>query len=387
MAGLNVRRLLRHFGVSVIALLGVAVLAEVVTQVYLKHFAPSEVFRRYASLRDLHESEQGKSFLTPHRYLGYYPTPGWDRPPNRHNSLGYRGREIPRVKSEGEFRIVCLGGSTTYTSSVFDHTRTYPAMLERDLAAAGHPEVRVINAGMHGWTSWESLVNLEFRVLDLEPDLVIVYHGINDLKCRFVWPTKYYLPDNTGSKQNATSLLMPPIWEHSALVRVLLIRAGAMEPHAFLERTLDLPALSDVWATFRRQAMGNSYPSGMFTKVGAEEILRRNPPIYYERNLRNLVYVAQQNGVGVVLSTFAWEPGIMDKDPEAHRIVVDALEEMNGVVRAVAERTGARLFDFAQVFGSEEGLFFDDVHVTEKGAARKGKLFAEFVEHEILASH
>jgi len=84
-------------------------------------------------------------------------------------------------KPAGQFRIVCLGGSTTYTSDVKDYRDSYPYLLEKYLKAQGYNDVTVVNAGAGSWSSWESLINFQFRVLDLDPDLIIVYHGINDI--------------------------------------------------------------------------------------------------------------------------------------------------------------------------------------------------------------
>ena len=42
------------------------------------------------------------------------------------------------------------------------------------------PRFEVINAGTPGWTSAESLINLQFRLLELNPDMIIIYEAVND---------------------------------------------------------------------------------------------------------------------------------------------------------------------------------------------------------------
>ena len=81
------------------------ILLEAGARIYLFHFADESSFRRYASLpqlqkRDLYE----KTKFSHHRYLGYYPTPNYEKGKNRHNSMGYRGEEIKSSKPDGEFR-------------------------------------------------------------------------------------------------------------------------------------------------------------------------------------------------------------------------------------------------------------------------------------------
>ena len=63
---------------------------------------------------------------TPHRYLGYIPTPKVVKGKNIHNTSGFRGEEILTPKGDSIFRIVCLGGSTTYTVKVEDYQKSYP---------------------------------------------------------------------------------------------------------------------------------------------------------------------------------------------------------------------------------------------------------------------
>ena len=95
------------------------------------------------------------------------------------NSLGLRSSEIG-VKPEGEFRILSLGESSTFGAYVSDF-QTYSTQLERLLNGRGLPErVRVINAGVSAYSSFQSLLYLKQRGFDLEPDVVLFYHEYND---------------------------------------------------------------------------------------------------------------------------------------------------------------------------------------------------------------
>jgi lysophospholipase L1-like esterase len=98
------------------------------------------------------------------------------------NSLGFRGDEFPREKPAHTVRIACLGASTTFCSEVSDDPFTWPARLH-SLLQDQHPEVsiQVINAGIPGCVITDSLKNLRYRVLDLDPDLVIFYEANNDM--------------------------------------------------------------------------------------------------------------------------------------------------------------------------------------------------------------
>lgn len=114
----------------------------------------------------------------------YDPLLFWSMLPNRQselggtNSLGLRGPEIA-PKRVDEFRVLSLGESTTYGWKL-PYEDCYSAMLEADLQAASAPRARVINAGVPGHTIFQGWVYLEHRGLQLHPDAVLLYFGLND---------------------------------------------------------------------------------------------------------------------------------------------------------------------------------------------------------------
>ena len=97
------------------------------------------------------------------------------------NSLGYRGEEVTQPKPSDMTRIVVLGGSTAMGYGVYDD-ETIPAYLEKILKdELPDQQIEVINAAMAGFNSSQELVQLSLDVLDLEPDMVIIIDGANDL--------------------------------------------------------------------------------------------------------------------------------------------------------------------------------------------------------------
>jgi len=342
-------------------------------------FASDADFLRYASLTQLESRHVQGARLTPHRYLGYVPTPGWEEPPNRHGALGFRGDEFPAAKPAGEFRIVCLGGSTTYTSFVDDPAGSYPAQLERSLRDSGCENVRVINAGCQGWSSWESLLGFELRVLDLEPDLAIVYHGVNDVHPRLVWPAEAYRGDNSGYLRPVDPMFLPSVLEYSTLGRILLIETGRAAPHSSLHRTLKGYADTYHGDAFFRQRTGETYPRGIFAETGAEEMLAANDPRYFLRNLRNLAAVGRANGCDTVFATFACSPEGTNEVRSTSAEYTGAYRDMNARLLELGAELGVPVFDFAAAFPGGPELFVDGRHVNAEGARLKGELFARFL--------
>jgi lysophospholipase L1-like esterase len=123
------------------------------------------------------------SIYYPHRRLRYGLVPntdyyGWFKI----NSQGFRGREFTREKPPGVFRIICLGGSTTFDIGAIGANKPWPEVLEAELRnRLGSTKIEVLNFGIGGATSLDSLIDLQMRALNYQPDMVIVYQGHNDL--------------------------------------------------------------------------------------------------------------------------------------------------------------------------------------------------------------
>lgn len=330
---------------------------EVGARLWLNLLATPEQYYQYALYTDI---PAGEFRWTPHHYLNYYPTPNFKRGLTYHNSLGYRNREFSVRKPAGVSRIVALGGSTTYTEKVEDNDKTFTAQLEKVLKDDYGYTVEVINAGVPGYNSWESLINLQFRVLDLDPDLVIVYHGTNDVHARNVEPSAYR-GDNSGKRRQ----WRPPdisLWEWSTFLRILSFRVG-FTYQVGLESLVDAPTAFPV-------------------NQNSIEILKKNPTIYYERNLQNMVAVAYENGVEIMFATWAHSPSFQDY--AALPAFQQGFREHNVVTTQVAKDHQAPLFDFATVMPQGSQYWADGRHVNEEGALKKAELFAEFIHEQQL---
>ncbi|MCC6159308.1 MAG: SGNH/GDSL hydrolase family protein [Deltaproteobacteria bacterium] len=129
-------------------------------------------------------------FTNPHReQSGFVPddhlfwrlrenNPSWEV-----NASGFRGPDAPREKPAGQFRIVTLGDSCTFGLGTpgLRYDETYSARLEQLLREAKPGrDIRVLNFGCPGYSSFQGLRLLESKAAAYRPDLVIAYFGIND---------------------------------------------------------------------------------------------------------------------------------------------------------------------------------------------------------------
>jgi lysophospholipase L1-like esterase len=96
------------------------------------------------------------------------------------NAQGYRGPDVEIPKPSGRFRILCIGGSTTAEGSTDE--RTYPAYLQESLRQLfPGADIEVVNCGVQGLRTRGQILHLP-RYIAMEPDLIIGYLGVNDVK-------------------------------------------------------------------------------------------------------------------------------------------------------------------------------------------------------------
>lgn len=104
----------------------------------------------------------------------------------RTNAMGLRGPQIPDNPPPDTVRILSLGESTTFGAFVAEE-ETYTARLAVKLneQLQEHPvdgiaAVETINAAVEAWSIWQSRVWLEDVGRSLKPDVILVYHQLND---------------------------------------------------------------------------------------------------------------------------------------------------------------------------------------------------------------
>jgi len=115
---------------------------------------------------------------------------GHDKKVMYYNSEGFRGPEFTKDKPENTFRILTVGGSSTFGAGVVDN-ETYPYYLQELFDETNLDfKVKVINVGIPGaWSDDEVtliLTGMKSRknpsaLLAYDPDLFIVLDGANDL--------------------------------------------------------------------------------------------------------------------------------------------------------------------------------------------------------------
>ena len=102
-----------------------------------------------------------------------------------YNSYGFRGNEFQQQKHEIDFRIFTVGGSTTIGVAA-DDDETWPAHLQQIVnEKITDKEIEVINFGKSESTTEFEYELIKNKISSLDPDLIIMYDGWNELRSQF----------------------------------------------------------------------------------------------------------------------------------------------------------------------------------------------------------
>lgn len=298
----------------------------------------------------------------PHHYALYNLTPNLATADGlRHNHLGLRDARA-LAPDPMAVRIVFLGGSTTYTIGIPDNRRIFTARLEKRLNQAlagvlGERRIEVVNAGLPGATSAENLIRLELLVAEIEPDLVVIQHGLNDGWTRAAGDLA---PDYANYRRRWAP---PPCWPQGrplAAGAVAWLRQRSMVVALAVGglRLLPVPVVADYVR----------HPDEHLTMAHLEAA----PTSYFARNARSMIAVAHSFGADVLLATMAVAPGW---DPLPCR----AVAEHNRVLTEIAAAADVALFDFAAMMDTAPEAMPDGRHVSQEGSDLKADLFATYL--------
>ena len=89
---------------------------------------------------------------------------------------GFRIVGNENMSFETPLKIACLGGSTTFGTGVTD-ADSWPYILQQKLGTA----CKIFNLGVPGYSTLEAMIQLPTTVQHINPDIVIIYQGWNDI--------------------------------------------------------------------------------------------------------------------------------------------------------------------------------------------------------------
>ncbi len=295
------------------------------------------------------------------------------------NNKGFRGDELVSPKPGNEIRIFIVGGSTTECFYV-DDADAISRVLQDNLGSRvpAPAMVRVYNAGYSGAASDDHLAMISQRLVHLEPDLIVLFCGINDLtRSIYNYDYQHYVGFRTMSWQWCL---------RHVLMELQLVRRGY-----YLKQRLH----SDPRRLLEERVLSTRY-AGLIGRQRALPVTDDSPrtdDASYATNLRSIVGLARAQGFDLVFMTqqTTWNSGV---DPEARswswmRTRLDftyredrmdeAMERLNDTMRSIAAENGVPIFDLARTMPKSLEYFYDDCHFNRAGSIRAGQDLADFI--------
>ena len=284
------------------------------------------------------------------------------------NRYGLRGALPALPKPAGRTRIICIGGSTTF--GFVSDGEDWPARLQSLLSGDG--DFEVINAGRPGATTWSDFRYLRDRLVRLEPDVVVLFEGFNDLwrgvRRHFAEQEDY----------------------------------GSVDPELPADvQPLDLgePRSGPVRFSFAAYLVGRLLGSrihGPDAPVGprlAPGQFHFDPAVVsiYESNLAAMIEFCRKHGIEPIVVTFV---GCDDarRSPDEQRLclkyVLDNMPQLDAqraqegldlyrqVTREVARKQNAPLVEAAARMTKDTAFYGDTVHLTPEGEDRLARVIA-----------
>ena len=292
------------------------------------------------------------------------------------NKMGFRGRVPTAKKLNGNLRLFVLGGS-----SAFDHHlaegQSWPERLEGHLSVIGGGSVESYNFGIPGYSSRETLSNYIDKVRWLEPDLLVFYHGWNDLKYMRMFAKKvdvdrFYSVKNWRDQYKfitaerpfrnwyALQILSDQFWTKLTRPKAPQLKEGVSKA----------PSVDKAHVY---QELGPS--------MGLE---------YYRKNIESFVQAAISDGVRPILAAqntlvhaglpkdlhrkvaFRWVQLSLPELVKYNDLMVEVLSE-------TAKKYQVPFVDLRKQINGRPEFFVDHVHMSPKGS----KFFANLLSQEI----
>ena len=312
--------------------------------------------------------------LTPGAHLN-----GW-RYDIKINNLGFRGKELGPKPPNG-YRIWCIGGSTTFDLYASDNYHTWPVQLENKLQTM-LPErtVEVINAGVPGEIFWGSKESFLEHLPIVQPDMVLIYHGPNDLRKQAEMigrpgqgnQEELHHPGHRQPKQGQGPQAPAP----PELAADPLPNPPPFEPGQFA-----LGRAFGNWAQ-ARQALPDHLQSNRFTTDDIVNI---------EHDVLEFIRVARHNNVVPVLITHPTKAKKGDQGERLNERIAEASAHFkmpsaevlrgfvayNSMLQRLAKRERVSFIDLVPLISADDDLWGDALHFSDAGSELVSTLMSE----------
>ncbi len=251
-------------------------------------------------------------------------------------------------KKPGITRIIAVGGSTTENNTAYVKAKIdYASVLENSLNKRYlEREFEVLNAGTAAFSSAHSLVNIALRLVDFNPDVIILMHNANDSSVNL------YKPGTTGDYSNK---YMKPYYLTLDIQSTLSIRGFLLQFR--LLRKLGVAKLFHQKADDTLETP--DYQKGLSI---------------FKRNLEMINSICVSRDIKLILLS---QPRIDSTQRRYARIQDESFYAYNKAIADVSFANNIQFIDMHKKLGQNEIYFSDGLHYTPKGIHRFSQILFE----------
>ncbi len=308
-----------------------------------------------------------------------------------HHGFLSKNNELELTKKNNEIRIATIGGSTTANVNLtFD--QNWPGYLG-NLIQQEFPEkiIRVINAGIPGFDTAQSIGNLALRVMPFKPDIVIIYHAYNDLKA---------IRNNNDFKPDYSHIHSTPFGFHK-------------EPSLFIKTLSNSMLYVKSRNLFREMKKNDQEVLNKANNKNRLFSIPKEAKNAFEEHIKTLVAIAKSGGASVVLSSFATlhDPNLNWNSPNdtvehlsllqvydieglfhfipglAIPAIFEGINQYNETLHRVSIQDNTGWIDNGKLVPHEDPYFVDRVHFSSVGAKLMAENFFPLVKKIIRNAH
>lgn len=298
------------------------------------------------------------------------------------NNMGFRGDSLIQPKPISEYRIFLVGGSTTenlFVDDEFGFEKQIQNVLQNE---SGDRTFKVLNAGKSGDATPDHLAMLSHRIVHLQPDLIVLFPGINDLN-RLAGKYDYlHYPVASTETQRTWIVDLKFFLSNFQVVRrvinILNKDEGNSRTSIFLKTNY-----ADKVKEVQALPLNPEFPELDFS--------------IYERNLISFIGMCKSQGIDLLLltQTHTWDSMEKDNLDFRHWMVgigqerynpEDLAASLNGMnlrLKNIAEREQVPVLDLEQLIPKSIEYYYDDCHFNKQGIITSSELVAKQIQSQL----
>lgn len=275
------------------------------------------------------------------------------------NSLGFRGPEPPK-EWDASTTIITVGGSTTECSLLSDDS-TWTAQLFNHMKKQD-PTLWMNNAGLDGCSSYGHIILMRDYIIKLKPDYALFLVGINDV-------VKMSFQNEDGFLINRKESYWRTLLKKSELFTTMSNLAEAMKSQK---------------ASVAHGSNPYDYKNLEFNKgdsnyrKGIQKQLLKMLPEYIDR-ITQITNLCKQAGIVPIYIT---QPKFDDTSSYSWQV----MQQYNDALIHYCNNNKISVIDLGRLMPKEEAFYYDQIHYTNRGAAKIGDILYAEIQNIIQPS-